>query len=301
VKVTRCIARLLAPAATLISASVAWAAEPPQVGPAATNAEAQPPSSGTPAAVPVQPTATAGNASPDPVVGPPPLQASSAAAASPNSVATSPYGAAANDSVPPAPPPEPPRKKDVPATLFNSGTDYAIGGLGGVGGTYTRFAGTDQAMVCGEGAVIIDHKFTLGGGGCGIPSPMNAQRYGTAPHYSGDRMSFGYGGAIIRYHLFSREVVNLGIGALVGAGGLQIATWNGTGSEYDFGKNYTRKSEDAVFVFEPQVGGYANITRWLRIAVLGGFRFVSGVNTKGLNSSDLMGPTIGGQLQGGWF
>jgi hypothetical protein len=167
---------------------------------------------------------------------------------------------------------------------------------------YTRFAGNDRPLVCGEGAVIIDHTFTLGGGGCGIAAVMDGSKYGNAPHDDSDRMSFGYGGAIVRYHFFSRHVVNLAIGGLIGAGGLHISTWNGIGDQSDdTGDNYTKKGQDAVFVAEPQIGGFANLTRWLRVGVIGGYRFVSGVETKGLTSKDLSGPTIGGQIQGGWF
>jgi hypothetical protein len=184
--------------------------------------------------------------------------------------------------------------------LFDSGVDYAIGGFGGVGVMYTRFNGSDKPLVCGEGAVIIDHKLTLGGGGCGVAAMMNAEAYGSAPHSTGDRLTFGYGGAIGRYHFFSREAVNLAVGGLIGAGGITIQTWKGSGSRSD-PDNYSNKSQDPVFVFEPQIGGFVNITRWLRLAAIGGYRFISGVDVKGLRSKDLMGPTLGAQIQGGWF
>jgi len=231
-----------------------------------------------------------------PAAVPPPV----ATATNPNSVGASPYGNVNGDSQV-VTPPAPRAKDDVPATLFASGQDYAIGGFGGFGVAYTRFAGSDRPLVCGEGAVIIDHRFTLGGGGCGIAAVMDGSKYGNAPSNPRDRMSFGYGGAIIRYHFFSRNAVNLAVGAIVGAGGIQIATWNGTGSQYCSDQNCTNKGQDAVFIFEPQVGGYANLTRWLRVGAVAGFRVVSGVDTKGLSASDLMGPTLGGQLQGGWF
>jgi hypothetical protein len=201
--------------------------------------------------------------------------------------------------VPPAPAP----KKDAPAVLFEPGADYAIGGFGGFGLMYTHLLGKNRPLVCGEAAVIIDHAFTLGGGGCGMPSRMDAQKYGPEPHDSTDRLQFGYGGAIARYHLFSRNVVNLAVGAMVGAGGISIGTRNGLDATDYAGEEdyYASKSQDAVFLFEPQVGGYVNIKRWLRFGAVAGFRIVSGVNTKGMENKDLMGPTLGGQIQGGWF
>lgn len=175
--------------------------------------------------------------------------------------------------------------------------DYAIGGFGGVGVMYTRFAGHNAVQVCGEGAVIIDHALTLGGGGCGITTMLNADQYG--PYGPNDRINFGYGGAIIRYHLFSNRPINLGIGALIGAGGLTIGTLDGSN---DNGPgNLTRTRSDAVFVLEPQIGGYANLTRWLRVGVTAGYRIVSSVNTQGLSAGDLTAPTLGGVIQAGWF
>jgi hypothetical protein len=177
--------------------------------------------------------------------------------------------------------------------------DYAIGGFGGFGVMYTRFAGIGAPQVCLDGGVLIDHVLELGGGGCFVTTTVDAENYGPAPHYPDDRMQFGYGGAIVRYHLFSRSVVNLGIGALIGAGGLTIGTWDT--STDNWSSNYKHMRSDAVFVFEPQVGAYSNITRWLRIGATVGYRIVAGVNTQGVSAGDLSAPTLGGVLQGGWF
>jgi hypothetical protein len=189
--------------------------------------------------------------------------------------------------------------KDQPATLFSNVGEYAIGGFGGIGVMYTRFAHTNSVLVCGEGAVLIDHALSFGAGGCGITNMVNAFNYGNPPHDPNDRMTFGYGGAIVRYHLLSREMFNLGIGAMIGAGGITIGTWNGSGTNWE--TDYTHKRTEAVFLFEPQVGGYLNITRWMRVGITGGYRIVSGVSTPGLSFTDVGGPSLGGQLQLGWF
>lgn len=200
---------------------------------------------------------------------------------------------------PPAAPVPPSKQDDGPPTLLGRGGDYAIGGFGGLGVMYTRFAGTNAVQVCGEGAVIIDHALTLGGGGCGITTPISAAKYGPWPQDPNQKMTFGYGGAIIRYHLFSNSAINLGVGALVGAGGLVIGIYN---ENADPGSDsFTNKRSEAVFVFEPQVGGYANMTRWLRLGVTGGYRITSSVHMQGLSAGDLSSPTLGGVLQIGWF
>jgi hypothetical protein len=193
------------------------------------------------------------------------------------------------------------RAYDGPPTLLDMSADYAIGGFGGVGVMYTRFAGSSAVQVCGEGGVIIDHSLELGGGGCGVTTTVSAYEkgYGPEPRYPDDRMTFGYGGFLIRYHLFSRRIVNLGVGALIGAGGLTIGTWDS--SQDGWAKDYKHMRSEAVFVVEPHVGAYTNFTRWLRFGAVAGFRFVSGVDTQGVSAWDLAAPTLGGVVQGGWF
>lgn len=213
-----------------------------------------------------------------------------------NSVAASPYGVDSNEpavAAQAAPPPS----DDAPATLLDS-SFYALGGFAGFGVMYTRFAGGDRPLICGEAAVIIDHAFTFGGGGCGIPDSMKATSIGVSNTSAEDRVQFGYGGAIARYHLFSRRSINLAIGVLVGAGGVVVGKWIGGAKDPE---NFDVKNQDAVFIVEPQVGGFANLTRWLRVGAVAGYRVASGVDLKGMSASDLRGPTLGGQIQGGWF
>jgi hypothetical protein len=262
-------ARLLCAVAVLSGASVASAAEPP-------SAEQTAPATTAP-----------------PAAGVPPSTA-------PGSVPASPYGPAPPPYEPPAPPP-PQRSMtgtSSPATLLDAAGDYAIGGFGGISVMYTRFVGTNAAQVCGEGAVILDHALTFGGGGCGVVTMVDAQGYGDLPHDPSDRLMFGYGGAIIRYHFRSREMVNVAAGALIGAGGLSIGPYD---TQTDPGQTVQPKSSEAVFVFEPQIGAYLNVTRFLRLGVNGGYRIASSVKTKGLSAADISGPSLGGSIQLGWF
>jgi hypothetical protein len=214
-------------------------------------------------------------------------------------VPASPYESPKRVRLPATPPPEKSAARDRPATLLDGSGSYAFGGFGGLGVMYTRFANTDAVLVCGEGGVIIDHALTFGGGGCGVPTLVNAERYGNPPHDPRDRLSFGYGGAIVRYHFYSRSMVNLGVGALIGAGGLSIGTLRSNAQDYS--QDYTPKRTEALFVLEPQIGGYLNITRWLRVGATAGYRIVSAVSTPGLSASDVGGLSVGGRVELGWF
>jgi hypothetical protein len=200
--------------------------------------------------------------------------------------------------------PAPTPVRDEPATLFGGDGDYALGGFGGIGIMYTRFAGHDAPMVCGEGALLIDHALSLGGGGCGITRTFRAASYARDAYTADERIVFGYGGGIVRYHFLSRSAVNLSLGTLVGAGTISIGSVrddeidDGYGeSEFDFAPD----RHDTLLVVEPQVGLHANLTRWLRVGMAAGYRIAGGVDAQGLSDSDASGLTLGGQIQGGWL
>lgn len=275
---------VLLPATYLACASVAWAADetaPGGAGQAATSPAAAP--AEVPAAVP-----PADTTAPD-------------ATGNQNSAPTAQNSASTtwpDNKLDPEPKAsEPPRKlktQDGPETLL--GSEYQVGGFGGLGVMYTRFAGKDTAAICGEGALLLNHVLSIGVGGCGMaraPRTINFDE-GADPEY---RTTFGYGGGVIRYHFYSYKYLNLAASALVGAGAITSGRWNEKTDEYVD----PHHNPDMVFVFEPQISGYVTITRWLRLGATAGYRFVSGVDTNGLEVSDLAAPTVGGQLQMGWF
>ncbi len=296
-------------AASLMPA-LCWAAPAETSGPTGAAPEPGTPSS-TAAAEPqatttssadrtVSPASTPGTEVPAPAPAPSPSASDPASAPGVTAaVGPSPYGTSTGYE-PASSTSEEPSQKRVPETLLDSNYDYAFGGMGGIAVMYSRFGGKNVVLVCGEGAVIIDHAFTLGGGGCGMARSPKAQEYSASAYTEDDRMAFGYGGAIARYHFNSRKMVNYSLGVLVGAGGVTTGTWSGDPDDMD-DEEFEVEHSDAVFVVEPQVGAHLNITRWLRVGAVAGYRVVSAVDTEGLGASDVSGITAGGQIQAGWF
>lgn len=199
----------------------------------------------------------------------------------------------ANSAIPPAASTKSSLQEE-PETLL--GPHYKVGGFGGLGVMYTRFANTEAVQVCGEGALLLNHVFSIGMGGCGIARTLKTTSFDdqAASNY---RTSFGYGGGLIRYHFYSHRYANLAIATLIGAGAVASGDWDYRHNRYSGDVD----DPDLVFVFEPQLAGYLNVTRWLRIGATAGYRFVSSSDTPGLKSSDLAAPTLGGQIQAGWF
>jgi hypothetical protein len=212
------------------------------------------------------------------------------------------------DDASPAPLSEPPpalvvskpvQPEDRPSTLFDSVGGKNISGFGGVNVLYTRFAHQDAVAVCGEGAVFVDHRLSLGGGGCGVATPVDGEAYGPAPHDPDDRLDFGYGGFIGRYHFFSRRVANLSVGTLIGAGGVVVSHWEQIGMDED--SEMRRAHAQGVFIVQPEVGGHLNVTRWLRFGAMVGYRVVAGVVMENLENDDVAGLVAGMQLHAGLF
>lgn len=186
---------------------------------------------------------------------------------------------------------------DGPGTLLGGSDDkIAFGGYGGVTVLGTSIERRAALLVGGEAAFLIDHRFAIGVGGYGLASEVSGPTFANG---DGSALGFGYGGGILRYHFVGeRSPLGLSIGALVGGGGLTHLRKLG---EDDFEYDIEQDEPDAFFVVEPSVQGHLYLTRWMRLGINGSYRFVSGVNSLGLQDSDLAGFAFGGHLQFGWF
>ncbi len=133
---------------------------------------------------------------------------------------------------PPPPSSAPPRDSyDGPPLLLRS--KVAIGGYGGSSASYTQMLGRTGTLIGLEGAVLLDHRFSVGFLGYGFtetprgPSDAEgmARRFGT-----------GYGGVVLRYSWLTRSPVYFSVGGLVGGGAvtLQPDPLHETGERRDF-------------------------------------------------------------------
>jgi hypothetical protein len=140
--------------------------------------------------------------------------------------------------------------------------------------------GRDGFVAGAEMALLFSHRLAIGVSGYGGESE------------SDDGLSFGYGGVVVRYHFpIERSPFYLSIGALSAAGAASDSG-EGTGD----GAN---QDSDAVFVFEPQISGHLNVTRWLRVGLDAGYRLVAG--SERFPARQLRSPIAGFHAQLGWF
>jgi hypothetical protein len=162
------------------------------------------------------------------------------------------------------------------------GSERAIGGYGGLTYSYARIARNDSFVAGTEFALLVDHRLAIGLGGFGSSDDHWKNGSGGT-----QEMTFGYGGLTVHYGLLTGSPFQVSVGALAAGGEISLRSAGGSWQD------------DGVFVFEPQIEGHLNFTRWMRAGLTFGYRLVAGVDSVG--KSDFAGPIAGANLQFGWF
>lgn len=189
--------------------------------------------------------------------------------------------------------------------LFGNNGNIKINGFGAPIVEFS-FHGNEFAVSSGGGgAVLINQTFFFGGYGMGLATEHKLdglkikQANGTTTIYPSMRKIFGHGGFWLGYIHNRKEAIHWGVSTKIGWGAIGLC---------DADLENCDKGEigiDNVFVFTPQVEIEMNMTRWFKINVGAGYRYVSGVDKtyvdadgltkKYYNSSDFNCPhlTIG--------
>lgn len=178
-----------------------------------------------------------------------------------------------------------------------------LGGYASLGGAYTRMLDRDGGLVSLEGALLFDHRFSIGLAGYAFTETPD----GPSARDGSDRdFATLYGGVAARYAVFTPAPIYFTLGVVVGGGAISL--YNDDYENCRFGCDEDdedwreRNTEtDAYFVLQPEVTMHVNLVRWMRLGVTGGYRITSGVERFGFEESDLNGLSLGGNVQIGWF
>lgn len=153
--------------------------------------------------------------------------------------------------------------------------------FGGYGAPVVRFANIDNSLAVfmgGRGAAIINNSFAFGGAGYGMVYPKNINS-------SGKWSTIGYGGFLMEYYFFPKNVVNFSMGTIIGAGG-----------SYDHIDSYS-----TFFVVEPEVNIFVNVTQFFRLGIGGSYRYTNGLSAGSLTDANFRGFTVGLLFEFGRF
>jgi hypothetical protein len=148
-------------------------------------------------------------------------------------------------------------------TLVSGG--FESGGFGAPVVKFSQVDGEFALFVGGRGGWIINHAFVVGGGGYGLTNDIDTNDDGVRD------LELGYGGLELEYVNSSDALIHFTAYLLIGGGGL----------------SGTSVLEEAVFVLEPALNGELNVTDYFRFHAGAGFRWVSGVDSPGVDGSDL--------------
>ena len=181
------------------------------------------------------------------------------------------------------------------------GDDKIIsGGFGGPVIKVSTLNDKTALMVGGKGGWIINHKFSIGGGGYGQVLNISAPKEAIAeyPYPNGTardlNIEFGYGGFIMEYIGGWDKIVHYSVTSLIGAGGISYYDEiydDDDDYDDDWDSRHFNLDDDAFFVFEPGINAEMNITKWFRVNAGVSYLLVQGVDLVGLDDSDVGGLT----------
>jgi hypothetical protein len=224
----------------------------------------------------------------------PPTTSAAAPAAEPEAY---PPAASSSPSYAPVYPPPGRRERHYDGPPLLLGRKISVGGYGGVGTAYTHMLNRHGALVSFEGALLLAHRLSLGLTGFGFSrtpdGPLAAD--GTQRNFGA-----GYGGFVARYAFLTQFPVYFSAGLMVGGGAVVLHRDDVDDADDDEWDDDDAQS-DGFFVAQPELSMHANLTRWMRLGVTAGYRVTSKVDRFALDTSDLNGVVLGGNIQFGWI
>jgi len=162
-------------------------------------------------------------------------------------------------------------------TLFNG--DVTNGYFGGPVFKITEINNEISYMIGGRAGWVVQHKYSFGLGGYGLISAVQAPLETRLEYNSPNlKMEYNYGGFEFVYIIKSDEFIHYTLYSLVGMGTIEL-----------YSPRYFNQHNDSFFVFEPAINVILNVHSILRIGMGVSYRILSGIDTYGIDSSDISG------------
>jgi hypothetical protein len=175
----------------------------------------------------------------------------------------------------------------------NGNTKIRVGGFGAPTIKFTTFDDQLGVLLGGYAGVMLNSRLMLGAGAYALVNNIEAPRTN-----AGDPTLYWnmwYTGFVPEYTINSNKLFHVAVGALIGGGGVMK-------NERYKGLDETENFDfSGFFVGEPQVNLEMNITSYLRLAIGGSYRFVSGSKTTGITDEKLSGPAAHFTIKAGRF
>ncbi len=178
-------------------------------------------------------------------------------------------------------------------TLFKK--DKRDGFYFSVSGGYSPIDNKNGVVSSMRGCWIMDHFFSIGVGGTAFINELNEidLDFLMSPEIDDLNLAGGYGGVIFEPMIFPLKPIHLSFPILVGVGAAAAF------------ENYSYYSSENIsdffWVVEPMAELEVNFTKWLRIAVYGGYRYTSALDITNISKDALRSYSVGVTLKMGLF
>ncbi|MCW3804968.1 hypothetical protein [Plebeiibacterium marinum] len=170
-------------------------------------------------------------------------------------------------------------------TIFKSKGTQSNGGYGGIMINYSQIDNRDAILLGAKGGWLINHSFTIGLGGYGfITEPESDLVLEEKYEYAG-----GYGGLLIEPIIAGIQPIHVSFPILIGAGGIAYNNHYGYEDDNDEWDDEYYEDSDAFFVIEPGIEIEFNVIKFMRLAILGSYRYTSNINLEYRSTGNQIG------------
>ena len=184
-------------------------------------------------------------------------------------------------------------------TIFGS-DEFTNGGFGAFEMKPGSINGKAGLFLGGRGGWIINHVFSIGGGGFGLVSKPEIGRFSDGGADTTLSLNFGYGGLIFEYTNNSFKAIHFTVNTLIGAGGASYKQTNSLDTDEDEDDHSwdSKLGSTTFFVVEPSITAEINVHKYFRVAIGASYRFVSGVDLAHYVGNDAVVKTSAKDLSG---
>jgi len=159
-------------------------------------------------------------------------------------------------------------------TIFTR--DMALGGFFAPTLAVGKINGQDGIFSGGKAALIINHRYLIGGGGCGLVSPVEVQDIDTTKY-----LNLGYGGLELGYIIAPSQMVHITVSSLFGFGGFGYRNRYFEDFDDEIGNEYEYRDfgKDVFYIVEPTVNLELNLVKFMRLGIGASYRYINGYKT----------------------
>ena len=183
-----------------------------------------------------------------------------------------------------------------PHTLVGQGVEF-VSGFGAFNIGFTRIDGNVVTMLGGEGAILINNSFYIGGYGMGMSDDLSQIHVHPIEGPITYNVDFAHGGAYMGYMINTEGLIHFGLSTKVGWGNV----WVHKNIFFEDDNLFPNNVNDGMLIVNPQAEVELNVANWCRINFGAGYQLTNGIANRYYTDSDFSGVNYQLKFMFGWF